>query len=76
MEVLDSADAVIDALGGNTSVSRLFGFWPSAVSNWRNDGRFPADTYPVFEAALAGLDPPRSASRELWKWKMRNGARP
>ena len=71
MEVLKNVDAVIDALGGNTSVSKLFGYWPSAVANWRTAKLFPADTYLLFETALASLDPPLSASPELWK--MRNG---
>ena len=72
MEVLTNVDAVIDALGGNGPVSKLFGFVPSAVSNWRKLGRFPPATYKLFETALADLDPPLSASSELWN--MRNGA--
>ena len=35
-------NTLIDALGGTTKVSELFGVLPSAVSNWRKDGYFPA----------------------------------
>ncbi len=35
---LITASAVIDALGGNKAVAKLFGINESAVSMWRSDG--------------------------------------
>jgi hypothetical protein len=69
MQAIESAAIVIDELGGNRSVSKLFGVVPSAVSNWRRHGRFPSDTYKLFETELGrkGL----TAAPELWG--MRNG---
>ena len=32
----------IDALGGTTRTAELFGVRPSAVSNWKSEGRLPA----------------------------------
>jgi hypothetical protein len=37
--------AIIDELGGTTYVARFVSVVPSAVSNWRKNGRFPARTY-------------------------------
>ena len=37
-----TASDIIDKLGGTTATARLFGVLPSAVSNWRADGKFPA----------------------------------
>jgi hypothetical protein len=36
---------LVDALGGTTAVAREFKVVPSAVSNWKKIGRFPARTY-------------------------------
>jgi hypothetical protein len=63
---LDTADAVVTALGGNPAVAALVGdVKPSAVSNWRRSRGFPPRTYTVLTDALAarGLQAPAS----LWK---------
>lgn len=53
-----TTDDVIDALGGTGKVAALFGVLPSAVSNWRAAGEFPARMhYRVYEACQrAGID--------------------
>ena len=69
MQTINTAAEVIDALGGNTKVSKLFGFFPSAVANWRRKGRFSTATKDVliFELERRGL----TAPPELWR--MRRG---
>lgn len=51
--MLDTVEAVIDELGGNSAVAKLTGFGPSAVSNWRARGRIPAKLHLTFSGALA-----------------------
>ena len=41
MEIVQTADGLIDRFGGTTKTSVIFGVLPSAVSNWRKTG-FPA----------------------------------
>jgi DNA-binding transcriptional regulator YdaS (Cro superfamily) len=36
---------LVDALGGTCQLARLVGVVPSAVSNWKREGRFPARLY-------------------------------
>jgi len=38
-------DCLVDELGGTCEVARMLDVVPSAVSNWRRAGRFPARTY-------------------------------
>jgi transposase-like protein len=38
-------DHLIEELGGTCEVARMFDVVPSAVSNWRRAGQFPARTY-------------------------------
>ncbi len=33
---------IVAAFGGTTAMARIFNVGPSAVSNWKRDGRFPA----------------------------------
>jgi hypothetical protein len=51
-KILTSVDTVIDTLGGNLAVAKLFNTAPSAVSNWRGTGRFPARTYVLIQTEL------------------------
>lgn len=52
MRELQTADDVIDALGGTASTARLTGRKSQHVSNWRASGRLPADTFLSLRAAL------------------------
>jgi hypothetical protein len=56
--------SVIDALGGNSVIQDLFEVSPSAVSNWRAAGQFPATTYVAFQALL--VDRTVKAPARLW----------
>jgi hypothetical protein len=38
-------DHLVEELGGTCEVAQLMGVVPSAVSNWRRAGQFPARTY-------------------------------
>ncbi len=64
MTTLYTADEVMDMLGGTNAVAALTKRKPTAASNWRKFGRFPANTYLVMRDALAedGFDAPAS----LW----------
>ena len=64
---LETADQVIDALGGTTATARLLGFDPRRVSNWRKAGKFPAATFVALTEALAKVD--RQAPRSLWNMR-------
>ena len=57
-------DEIILGLGGTVVVAKLAGVVPSAVSNWRRLGRFPARTYILFSGRLAGMK--KSAPGYLW----------
>lgn len=50
---LQTAAEVMDALGGNTGVSKLTGGSASRVSNWRVFGRFPPSFYFLMTEELA-----------------------
>jgi hypothetical protein len=62
-EILDSAGAVIDAIGA-ARVRELTGASIASVSNWRASGRLPPRTVLILGQALAGLG--LSASPSLW----------
>lgn len=64
---LETADDVIDALGGNRAVEALTDSSPQTVSNWRNFGRFPSNMFVRMTAALAkqGLSAPVSLWRQM-----------
>ncbi len=43
---------IIAAFGGTSAMARIFNVGPSAVSNWKRDGRFPARLhYRIVKAA-------------------------
>lgn len=60
--ILNTADAVIDALGRTSEVARLSGRPMQAVSNWRRAGRIPSELILIHRAELRrrGFDAPAS----------------
>jgi hypothetical protein len=52
---LNSATAVIDALGGNAAAIALTGASPQMVTNWRARDRISPATFLLFTDALAAL---------------------
>jgi hypothetical protein len=52
--MINSVDAVIDALGGPTKTAALAGVGPSAVINWRERGIAP-DKFLIVRDALRAL---------------------
>jgi len=65
IQVLESVDAVINELGGNTAVSRITGVPTSqAVWQWRNRGLMPPRFYLLMKTALEARN--CSASPSLW----------
>jgi hypothetical protein len=70
MQRLDSVSKIIDAVGGDTKFSRVFGLSRSQVSNWKIRKQFPAGTYASLQPQLkAAFDidapPSRWGQREL-----------
>lgn len=63
-QILTTATAVIDELGGTTAVAKLVGKTPQSVTNWRAANRLPAETFLVLSAALKKLK--REAPSSLW----------
>ena len=61
---LDSADAVIDALGGSAVTARLTGRTMQAVSNWRSAKRIPPEFYLLMVSALK--EKGKTAPQSLW----------
>lgn len=65
---LTTAGAVIDKLGGNTTVARLTGRkHQSAAANWRAANSFPPNTLVCLTAALreAGCTAPMTLLRQI-----------
>jgi hypothetical protein len=62
---------IIDALGGNGELARKLEVVPSAVSNWRRHGRFPAVHYLEMSFLLEEVKPPIEAPPYLWGQKTR-----
>lgn len=51
--MLNSIDAVIEAVGGATAAAALAGVSVPAVSNWKARGRIPPEKFFLFERELA-----------------------
>lgn len=66
-EMLETADAVMTALGENPGVAELTGAKPSAISMWRKAESFPPNTYVVMTEALRALG--KAAPDSLWRMK-------
>jgi len=54
--MLNSVDAVIEALGGPTKTAAVAAVGPSAVINWRTRGEIPPDRFLLIRDALAALE--------------------
>lgn len=65
LEMLETFDAVMGALGGNPGVMELTGAKPSAVSMWRDAESFPPKTYVLMTEALAARG--KTAPASLWR---------
>jgi hypothetical protein len=68
LEILETTDQVINALGGNGPVAELTASKPNAVSNWRGFETFPPNTYVVMTSALALIG--KTAPTRLWRMKV------
>lgn len=65
---LETADEVIDALGGTAAVMQLVEAKSSSViSNWRKFGAFPPRTFHAMTIALAAKK--KQAPASLWKMR-------
>jgi hypothetical protein len=61
-------DTIIEELGGTVEVARLAQVVPSAVSNWRRFGRFPAYTYVLLAGRVRAPAP-------AYLWGMSKGGK-
>lgn len=52
--MLNSVDAIVDAVGGPSKAAELAGVGVSAVSNWKADGGIPSRHFFAFAEVLAG----------------------
>lgn len=66
-EVLKSADAVIDALGGTAETSRVTGQALATVSNWRSRERIPPEHFITISKALENIG--KKASPYVFRMK-------
>ena len=51
-EIADTADKIIDALGGTVSAARVMGLVPSMLSAYRHRGKIPAAKYLMLKQEL------------------------
>jgi hypothetical protein len=65
-EQINTADEVIDRLGGNSVVAGLIGVTPNAVGNWRVRG-LPPETFVALTTALNAID--LYAPPSLWRMR-------
>jgi hypothetical protein len=64
MELLETVDEVIDALGGTTATGRIAIRSPQSVTNWRNAQKLPCGTFLRLNRALEAIG--KKAPPELW----------
>lgn len=64
-EVLETTEAVIEAVGGPAKAAEITGRKYSAAWNWKQRDHFPPNTYLSFRAALAERG--KSAPARLWR---------
>ena len=64
MAKLTTIDAVIAVMGGTAKCARALAAPYSAVSNWRRDGMFPANTYLAVKKYLRARN--LTAPDNLW----------
>ena len=67
---LNTAEAVVDVLGGVMAVAEMTGTKRSGVYNWLATGRFPADTYLLIQDELKS----RNLIAPDYLWPMRQAA--
>lgn len=67
LEILETTEQVIEALGGNGPVANLTASKPNAVSNWRGFETFPSNTYVAMTEALRARG--KTAPSSLWGMK-------
>ena len=65
LEILDTAGAVIDAVGGSAAAGRLTRAKIASVSNWRKKNRLAPRTFLIFQDALEAIG--AAAPPALWK---------
>lgn len=65
LQILGTAGAVIDALGGTGAAARLANASISSVSNWRRNGFLHPRTFLIFTATLEAIG--ASAPPALWR---------
>ena len=68
-DILQTADQVLEALGGSQGVAEITGSKLNAVGNWKIIKSFPANTYVVMTAALAARG--KRAPASLWRMKLK-----
>jgi hypothetical protein len=61
---INTADEVIELLGGIEDLAELASTSANAVYNWKSCGKFPADTYLLIQDALEALG--KIAPDNLW----------
>lgn len=66
---LSTVREIIDVLGGNAEVARLFGISAKAPSNWISAGQMPPGTYPVIKEELWRQK--KTAPDKLWSFRQR-----
>jgi DNA-binding transcriptional regulator YdaS (Cro superfamily) len=52
MDILSSADAVIEAMGGASKAAACLGQKPNTVGNWKTRGRIPPEYFLAVTDAL------------------------
>lgn len=68
LEILETTEQVIEALGGNGPVAEITLSKPNAVSNWRGFKTFPSNTFIVMTVALRLIG--KTAPPSLWGMKL------
>lgn len=53
MRHVETANDIIDTLGGTSAVAKMLKRSPQQVSNWRADGRLPSSVYLLVSNELA-----------------------
>ena len=67
VEILQTADQVLEALGGTHGVAEITGTKPNAVGNWKIIKSFPAAYFVAMNRALEAQG--KKAPPSLWRQK-------